>query len=288
MQNQHTMKPLLEPVHLTSSETSFRYYIKMAPRFEPYWHYHPEIELTYIKQGQGVRFVGDHISNYQSNDLVLLGENIPHHWVSGQNAEGDSSVAYVIQFSADIFKIFPECEAINQLIDSSEFGISFSGIIPEIFQKIESIETLGPVNKLMALLDILNDLVDNPRQEKLSGISFRDKPAWKRHHSRVSEVMAYILNYLDQNLSLEKMAEMNHMTPPSFSRWFKQSTGKNFITYLNTVRIEKACELLIFSDLPIIQISLKIGYESLSNFNRNFKKMKHVSPRNYRKERGFC
>ena len=73
------------------------------------------------------------------------------------------------------------------------------------------------------------------------------------------------------------------MTPSSFSRWFKQIMGKSFVHYLNTVRIEKACQYLLQTDLPIAQMDYGTGFESLSNLNCTFKKLKWVSPREYRK-----
>lgn len=276
------MKPQLENVSIPSDQSSFRFYHSRVKAFEPYWHFHPEVELTWIEQGGGVRFVGDHISNYQSGDLVLTGENLPHHWVSDKNSGHDLRIASVIQFSGELFTQFPECSHITRFLEQAKTGFYFPNPGKKVYQKIKSIGKQTPLVRLISLIEILDVLSTDIEKQKLSGISFSENSSWKRHNSRISEITAYVLNNLSENLPLEKMADLSNMTPPSFSRWFRQSTGKSFVIYLNTVRIEKACEMLLTSDLPIINIAMDVGFESLSNFNRNFKKLKKISPREYR------
>jgi AraC-like DNA-binding protein len=85
---------------------------------------------------------------------------------------------------------------------------------------------------------------------------------------------------------LEAVAAFSGMTIPAFCRWFKQAVGLSFVSYLHQVRIEKACHFLIQTDWRVSEIAFRTGFESLSHFNRTFKKLKMTSPSAYRKMLG--
>lgn len=276
------MKPRLEQISTSDSGQSFRYFKVSAARFAPFWHYHPAMELTFIAQGEGLRFVGDHIAPFSAGDLVLIGENLPHQWVSAEAApEGKSCTAHVVQFSSSIVEPFPELRAVVQLLKSAHHGCRFSG--SDLGEKMTTMETLPPAERLLQFLEILVMLTERQHQ-LLSSISYTAVNPFKKHQNRISKVSSFLIEKMDQPISLTQMAEQNHMTATSFSRWFKQSFGKGFWEYLQSLRVEKACQLLLTSDLPVAQIGFQVGFESLSSFNRNFNSMKGVSPSLYRKK----
>ncbi len=272
------MKPLLETILPRNENQSFLYYKVEVPTFAPFWHYHPAIELTYIERGTGLRFVGDHMAPFEPGDLVLVGENLPHHWVADSAPNGGCS-AYVMQFSAHLLSSFPEMALAQSMTAEARYGLRFA--TKAIQPQIKAMENLLAFERLLAFLSILQQLA-NTEGQRLSTISYQQNTQLKRHQSRITEVTTYLLNHLQQPLSLNLLAEQQHMTTSSFSRWFKQSLGKSFVEYLQLLRVEKACQLLLHSDFPVAQIAFQVGFESLSNFNRTFKKGKGVSPREYR------
>ena len=274
-----------ENIETGNQESSFHYFLRETDRFEPYWHFHPELELTLIKQGQGVRFVGDNIGNFHDNDLVLLGENLPHQWVTSSDVPARIQVAHVFQFSKTLFNGFPELKMLRNLFEEASRGLHFFAPKPSLLVKFEMAATLLPAERLVVLLQILNEMALDNKRETLTDSRLIVNQRTKRQQNKVSEVISFLLENYAQQITLNQIADQNQMTPPSFSRWFKQATGKSFISYLNALRIEKACELLLTSGFPIIDISHKCGFESLSNFNRNFKRIKHTAPRAYRNER---
>ena len=276
------MQPQLEIIEIPENTASFNFFKLEVTGFPSFWHYHPEVELTYILQGRGLRFVGDHIAPFQSGDLVLVGENLPHNWVSGKKPDQVLEVAFVIQFPKSLFQNFPECKNIQQLVNDAQQGLFFPAPSRNLLDKVVRIKENAPIQRLAGLMEILSELATNTHHT-LSSVTFNKRTGLKKHQHRISRVTAYILDHLEEPIPLEKMAEINGMTPPSFSRWFKQSMGKSFVVYLNTVRIEKACQYLLQTDLPVTQIAYGTGFESLSNFNRTFKRLKQVSPRDYRK-----
>ena len=252
-------------------------------QFPSFWHYHPELELTYIKNGQGLRFVGDHIASFASGDLILLGENLPHNWVSAENASNRPHTAYVLQFSQSMFRDFPECNSFLSLFQKARFGLQFSSPAPDIVQQLEALEQAGPIQRLIALFEILSKLSMEEKYTTLSNTIYDKRSGAGRFQSRIAAITSYILDHCDQAISLDEVAEKSGMTPQSFCRWFKQSVGNSFVSYLNTVRVERACQYLLQTDWPISQIAYQTGFESISNFNRTFKRLKQSSPSAYRK-----
>src|SRR5690606_1385084 len=114
--------------------------------FGTIWHYHPELEIHYIIRGEGVRFVGDNISNFYANELLILGENLPHMWrCSDKYFQGNDSItaeAIVVHFLPDFigkdFFSMPESTAILNLYERAKSGLIIQGSTKEsIFSLME-------------------------------------------------------------------------------------------------------------------------------------------------------
>src|SRR6478672_11896129 len=85
------------------TDHSFHCFRRDEPFFPFAWHYHPELELTWIEASEGERIVGDHVASYGPGELVLLGSNLPHAWASSvpdASRDPDAARAIVIQFDA--------------------------------------------------------------------------------------------------------------------------------------------------------------------------------------------
>lgn len=280
------MKPQLETIHLSLGTSSFNYFKRETTSFESFWHYHPEMELTWIKQGSGTRIIGDHVGSFSANDLVLLGENLPHNYISNDLPSNDSSIAYVFQFQKALFSNFPECKVILDLCEVAQSGLKFNPVSTSLFNKIEICEHQNALDRLISLIEIFKALTDQP-YETLSSIPFQKGNTTEKFQSRTSEVTKFIFNHLSQPISLEETAQFSGMSVNGFCRWFKQSTGFTFVNYLNTLRIEKACQLLLQTDWLIAEIAYKTGFENVTHFNRTFKKIKQVTPKAYRNSSQF-
>ncbi len=277
------MKPYLEILELTNAQKSFNFFKEESESFEPYWHYHPELELTLIIKGQGTRFVGNSILPFYDYDLVLVGENVPHHWVSLKCEQGMMQQAYVFQFPKTIFKSLNECNALKTLFKESEWGIQFTNPCEKIIETILTFENLDKLQQLGTLLFILSMLNSDVKRKQLSSIPYSSASWNNSSQSKVNETISYILEHLDEKLTVNMLAEKTSMVPQSFCRWFKKASGNSFITFLNTARVEKACQLLLTTELPVQQIAFDCGFESLSHFNRTFKTTKGRSPSHLRK-----
>ena len=261
---------------------SIHFFERTSDRFLPFWHYHPEIELTLIVQGKGLRFVGDSIAPYQAMDLVLVGENTPHHWVSSQFQKFNPQQAYVIQFQANIFQSIRECEVFLDFFKKAKRGIYFSDIGIEVVALVRAFEEAKPIKRIALLLELIEQLMLHPHQQLLSSIDFLN--AIRNSDARFEKVNHLITTKLDQKISLAEIAESCHMTPQSFCRWFKKRTGSTFISYLNTIKVETGCQMLMHTSLSIQEISFQSGFETASHFNRIFKSLKGSTPSKFRKQ----
>ncbi|TPV35357.1 AraC family transcriptional regulator [Paucihalobacter ruber] len=275
------MRAELEQIDIESTNQSIQFFTIETQAFAPYWHYHPEIELTFILEGEGTRIVGNSIETFTSNDLVLVGKNIPHHWISLNQEVSNLQKAYVFQFSANIFSSFKECEHFGALFKIAQRGIQFKEPTPKIIQLITTFATLNKVQQLVALIDLLHQLTQHEPIKVLASKDYKFLQHQKHDMDKFAKVNNYILEHLDQKLTVQQLADVTNMVPQSFCRWFRQHSGYSFITFLNTTRIENACQLLLHKTESIQRIAFSSGFESLSHFNRTFKKYKQQSPREF-------
>ncbi|MEL6192282.1 MAG: hypothetical protein AAFR66_09540, partial [Bacteroidota bacterium] len=96
--------PVYESIFEQNSKRTLMVFEQEESALLPFWHYHPEIEITLITQGKGTRMIGDSIESYQDADLVMVGENLPHHWISREFNKEKLQTAVVIQFQARLFE----------------------------------------------------------------------------------------------------------------------------------------------------------------------------------------
>ena len=248
------------------------------------WHYHPEVELVYINSGVGKRQVGTHLSNYTEGDLVLIGSYLPHTGFTKGFNNGQKEI--VIQFNQDIFTNafngIEELKSINHLLELSKKGIAYSGAIKDdIGIRMEGLKYETQLDGLLTFIKILYDL--SIYKEKLilnaEGYAFISSPM---ENKRLKIIFNYIRdNFMDQ-IALDDIAAIVYMTPQSFCRIFKKSTNKTFTNFLNEYRINHATKLLSETDQDIKSICFKSGFNNLSNFFRNFKRITNHTPNSYR------
>lgn len=248
------------------------------------WHYHPEIELVHITQSTGTRFVGDSIEKFKPGHVVLLGENLPHMWVNdpeyfynGSNLQADAvAVHFRKSFLGSRFFDTYELFKINKLINRAKRGLLFEGIKKEIKNKILELPTIQGVKKIINLLIVLDNLSEVEEFKYLSSKGFTKSKTKRINH--LDQVYNYIYENFHEKIYLSEVAQIAGMNPSAFSRFFKKTHKKTFIRYLNEIRIGYACKLLIEGKSKISVISYDCGFSNISNFNRQFKLIRKVSP----------
>ena len=277
------MKATLEQVNLESAQQSFRFFITEPEAFTPFWHYHPELELTLIVKGEGTRFVGDSIEPFSDLDLILIGKNLPHHWVSLSEKTTERQKAIIFQFDETIFNGIKECFHFKSLFDLASKGICFEQPSEITITRILKFETLSRFEQLVAFMELIQELSSDKNIRLLTTESFKTIRKNSFTEEKFSKVNNYILEHLNTNITVNHMAELTHMVPQSFCRWFKKHSGHSFINFLNRTRIEQSCHYLLTSSESIQNIAFSCGFETISHFNRTFKNFKGMSPRAFRK-----
>lgn len=277
------MKAVLEDIQSQKGSSSFYAYRFEMPFFEFKWHYHPEFELTYIIKGKGHRLVGNSYDYFSDGDLVLLGSNLPHTW-SGRSDHDIPSEAVVIQFSKefiDPFLAFDEGVLIKKMLENCNRGLSFDAN-EEIIVKIIELTHLNGIDRILGLISILDGL--SQKQSKFIAPNTFHTIVSKKSEMRINKVCLFIQNHFSEKISLKQIADLIYLTESNFCKFFKKATGKTYSDYLNEIRINEACRLLVQSEKTINQISYECGFETLSYFNRVFLNKKLMTPSIYRRE----
>lgn len=275
------MKAQYEKIHPQES-SSFKAFSYTIDEFDNPWHYHPEYELTYILSSRGVRYTGNSFENFQENDFVLLGPNLPHCWKNTGLQTGSSS-AIVVHWNGDLLgPDWIEFQDIQKLLQLSVRGVQFGDAVAlRLRDKLAHMLTLRPFEKLLFFLQILQELSLSRDYKILCDRSFEDEINHE-DHERINRIHQYVRNKYREKITLRSISGEIHMTEESFSRFFSKMMSKPFFSFLNEYRINAACKMLIESDLSVTQISYECGFESLPFFYRQFKRFKGNSPKQFR------
>jgi AraC-like DNA-binding protein len=254
------------------------------------WHYHPECELTYILKGEGTRFIGDNVQRFGPGDLVFSGPNLPHCWTNddSEDAGPERNELLVLQFKPDClgpdFLLSPDSQSLLELIEFGKRGLKFSGpVVKQVDTALKSLQDEAGLTRLTTFVHLLDLLVQAEDVEELtSELYVNDTRDF--HGGRMGKVMAYVKKNLSEGIKQSEVAELVAMTPQGFSRFFRATTGRTFVSFVNVMRIMEACRQLVNSDEDIIDIAFQCGYANLSNFNRRFSELKQTTPREYRNQ----
>ncbi|MCE6990499.1 AraC family transcriptional regulator [Dyadobacter sp. CY323] len=288
------MKPqfYLVPRDVLSSHLSRHHTL---PNFGTAWHYHPELELHYIVRGEGVRFVGDNVSNFDSGELLLLGENLPHMWRCNEKYfRRDPKVtaeAIVVQFLPDFlgqdFLSKPESTAILNLYDKAKAGLVITGETREklIVLMRQSVKATG-LKRVVMILNMLEILSESDDMQVISEKSSYQSS--KEEADRLNKVYTYTLTNYKRELTLEEIASVANLSVTSFCRYFKMMTKKTFHDFLIEIRISHAQRMLIEdSSITAEAICFECGFNNRSNFFGHFKRITGLTPLEYKRKCHF-
>jgi len=275
--------------HKVPQQLEFSYSIRRDSSFGSLWHYHPELELHYLIRGEGVRFIGDNISNFSDGEIVLLGENLPHKWHCREDdITQDGVEAIVLHFSSNFMGkdmlSLPEARLLPLLFEKAKRGmVIINGSRDKLIPLIEAVLKAEGLERLIALLSILKVLSETKDYHEVTRkSSFYQSNKYET--DRLNVVCSYTMANYSQPISLEQIAAISNLTVTSFCRYFKLMTNKTYYDFLTEIRISHACHFLIEDKMSVDQIADKCGFYNISNFYRQFKKVIGVTPLTYKRE----
>ncbi len=249
-------------------------------------HQHEEIQISYIVEGSGSLIVGDSINYYKANDILVIGENIPHVFRSDPSVS-PKSIMYTLFFTKDSFG--DDFFNISDLLELSPFfKESFYGMKLLSHQKmiIKHFLKLKDKNRILRIASLLNilNLIIHAEKEQLSSFVYKKKYT-DAEGKRMNDVIQYSMDHFNTPISLEDISEKANMSKNAFCRYFKNRTNKTFFQFLIEIRIQNACKLLYNEkELPIAIISELCGFQNIANFNRKFKELKNMTPSQYKSQ----
>jgi AraC-like DNA-binding protein len=270
---------------------SFTAFERIERGYPFYWHYHPEFELTLIIDSEGQRMVGDGICDYRPGDLVLLGPNLPHCYRSwpAKSKSSKRQRAIVIQFREDCFGDhffeIPEMRPVSQLFQRSasglDFGVTRTG--KQVAGRLREILSLPPARRLVSFLSVLVDLAAESGARAIS--TERVRPLCRvEDQRRTDQICSYLNQRYEHEIDFKDLAQTVHMSQASLCRFFKRATGRTMTTYINQLRVGAAAQLLASTELSVLEVGFRVGFGNYSNFNRQFKRIKGVTPLSLRHE----
>ncbi|MBK8882946.1 MAG: helix-turn-helix domain-containing protein [Bacteroidales bacterium] len=250
------------------------------------WHHHAEYELVLIMNGKGKRMIGDHIDRFEQHDLVLLGSYLPHEYLCDEeytnHPGGFQGKAIVYQFLKDFlgsqFFEIPENRNLNRILGESYRGLQFYGKTRDrLTALMEKSYNLDGPERFYSLMAIFRVLGQTREYKLLSSPGFM-KPFQNQGYDPIQKALEYLVQHFQEEISMKEMLSITNMSNSAFCNSFKKTCRMTFKEYLLNVRVGYACKLLTEDTLNISQIAYNCGFENLSNFNRQFKKIKSVTP----------
>ncbi len=255
------------------------------------WHYHPEYELVLVTKSTGVRMVGDNVGYFDEGDLVFMGPVLPHVWINDpEYINGQAGILaeaivihFVDNFLGENFFEIPEMKSLKNFLTLSKHGMVIKGNSRErINSLMKQMLQMNGIQRIAALFTIFDILCSSSDYELLAS------PGYLKHSqlnctNRFSKVTAYIMRNFDKDITLKDIASVANMAVTTFCNFFKEHYRVTFVEYLNIVRVGHACKFLTERDESVVEIAYKCGFNNLANFNRQFKKIKKMTPTEYRR-----
>ena len=277
------MKTQLEEIQ-PDNDSSF--HIMVNPRLNDFFfrHFHPEFELVFIEGASGTRHVGEHISRYEDSDLVFIGSNIPHlNFDYGVKTDYEKTVLHIHpKFLKEAFHNTPELSSIHQLFEKSRHGIAFGTeakkLVGERMKKLHLLPKFEQFLEILQLFQILANVLDVDL--------LHPQPVENQHNKKEEERLKSIYQFIDDNfqrkIEIDEISELSRLSKPAFCRYFKKMTRLTFTEFLGHYRINQAKKMLRL-DKNVTETCFECGFESLSYFNRTFKKVTGENPMSFKK-----
>jgi len=255
------------------------------------WHYHNNFEISFITEGSGKRIVGDSIEEFQPGDLVFIGRNLPHVWIADKESRIPTNRTLemvFLQFTLNVLSpqllILPEFCHVKRALDLSERGIQIIGDtlneVSEIMLQLPYLKGFERMLHFFMMMDIIGESETNVPLASKEYLTSR----FTTGNKRIEVIHNYLMNNYREDVNLKNLAALVNMAEGSLCRFFKMNMGITLFEYLNKIKTDFACKLLMNKDLGILDVCLDSGFNNISHFNKQFKKITGVPPSEYRKQ----
>jgi AraC-like DNA-binding protein len=271
------MKPFVQRLPLAEN-TSFVAKTFRTPHYEVGWHKHVEYELILFTEGSGISFIGNHVGDFNTGDIYFLGSQLPHTFPkSGDQINSAVVVQFKEDFCGEAFLQIPEMSRLRRLFDLSAQGLKITGATKQrLTPRMIEMESQQGLPRLLTLLDCLHMIMET---QEFTAVSTTDLDR-VRHNDQatIDTIFRHTIASFREKITLQEVAAMACMSIPAFCSYFKRSTKKTYIEFLNEVRIGYACSLLMEGQRTVADVCYECGYNNMGHFHKQFLKIKGVTP----------
>jgi len=258
------------------------------PYFSTEFHFHRECQLNFVIQSEGRRIIGDSVDTFESGEVTFLGSDLPHVWHNNQVnvKENEAASSITLFFNPDKLVAnlshFFHTSQLESFLQSAQRGLLFHGDSKRKLKTlVVKIDNSTGIRKTILLLELIDHMINSKDYTYLSSTSYINTYSAK-DNDKIDKVFKHIFDNYETEVSLAEVAKIANMTKQSFCRYFKARTQKTFVQFVNEVRVSQACKLINAEHNQIGNIAYDCGFNSLSNFNKIFKLIKGITPREYK------
>ena len=269
--------------------SSFPFYMKKKQHTHVPSHRHDFLEFTLVTEGQGVEIINGVTHNMKPGTLIFL---LPYQ-VHEIHAEPNAPLSmYVCNFDISVLNKDGRKENGMQTLVTGgrddalpyvQAGEREFAELNRIFERMMSeFVSSQPWRIVMIKAKLFEALVLFDRMRS------REQPAVHQlnsDNSSIWEVVHYVHHHYREPLTLGGLAGRFHFSPSHLSELFKGHTGQNFIDFLHELRIRHACSLLQSTEMSVSDIAMEVGFGSFQSFSRSFRKIKRMTPTEYKATR---
>ncbi|HLK27365.1 MAG TPA: AraC family transcriptional regulator [Puia sp.] len=262
----------------------------VLPHFYEHLHRHKEMQIMWIIKGEGTFIAGNNMQRFKSGDIYIIGANQPHVFKSDpvyfdkRRKKGVHSLMIFLNTDGPLAKLFdlPEMKSIKKFLAITPNGLQapskFQSAIANAMTEVKNKTNAQQITSFIQLLQMLSNL----KKWKMLSMENIEYAITDSDGLRMNNIYQYTMANYTNNIPLDKIASIAHLTPQAFCRYFKKHTLKTFVTFLNEVRISEACKRMIAGDYDSISsIAYQTGFSNTVTFNRVFKQITGTSPKVY-------
>jgi len=248
-------------------------------------HQHKEIQISFIKRGEGTLLIGDSVSDFKTGDIIVIGSNLPHVFNSDIESNTNSFMMTLFftrdSFGQNFFDL-NEFRTLKKFFTKITYGVKLQSNKQKLKALFLQLQAATKLQRFITLFEIIQ-LINTSKTQQISSFVYQ-KNYKNDEGNRMSAVFEYTIQNFGQSISLDQIASVANMTTNAFCKYFKQRTNKTYFQLLNEVRIGHACKMLLKEqDISISEVALHSGFQNISNFNRKFKLVKNRTPSDYKK-----
>lgn len=255
------------------------------------WHYHNKYEISFITEGSGKRIVADSIEEFHPGDLIFIGKKLPHVWIADKETSSPSGrtlETVYLQFADDVLPnellLLPEFKNVKRALKLAERGMKIIGdTLNEVSRIMLQLPYMKHFERVISFYSIMDIIGKSDSLELLTSEEYLQK-RFTTNSKRIASIHEYLMNHYKEEIDLDKLAELVSLAKGSLCRLFKSEMGTTIFEYLNKIKVDYACNLLMDEDLSIVDVSFDSGFNNLSHFNKQFKKQTKLTPSEYRKQ----